>query len=85
MRWRILALLFLARTALRFQLQTIATVGDDLVVAVTLEYAGIGFLIGSFMAPGVLLTLPEGLWGRYVSDRNMAGFGLVAMSVGGLM
>lgn len=82
-RWHILALLFVARTALGFQFQTLASVGDDLVVAFGLSYAGIGLLIGLFMAPGVLLALPAGLWGRYVSDRNMVGFGLIAMVVGG--
>jgi MFS family permease len=84
-RWHILALLFLARTALGFQFQTLASVGDDLAVAFGLDYAGIGLLIGLFMAPGVLLALPAGLWGRYVSDRNMVGFGLLAMAVGGVI
>ena len=65
-RWHILALLFLARTALGFQFQTLASVADDLVVAFGLDYAGIGLLIGLFMAPGVFLALPAGLWGRYV-------------------
>ncbi|MEO0750373.1 MAG: MFS transporter [Pseudomonadota bacterium] len=84
-RWHILALLFLARTALGFQFQTLASVADDLVVAFGLDYAGIGLLIGLFMAPGVFLALPAGLWGRYVSDRNMVGFGLIAMAVGGVI
>lgn len=84
-RWHILALLFLARTALGFQFQTLAAVGDNLVVAFGLDYAGIGLLIGLFMAPGVILALPAGLWGRYVSDRNMVGFGLLAMAVGGIV
>lgn len=84
-RWHILALLFLARTSLGFQFQTLASVGDDLAVAFGLDYAAIGLLIGLFMAPGVLLALPAGLWGRYVSDRNMVGFGLLAMAVGGVI
>lgn len=82
-RWHILSLLFLARTALGFQFQTLASVGDDLVVVFGLDYAGIGLMIGLFMAPGVLLALPAGIWGRYVSDRKMVGFGLIAMAVGG--
>ncbi len=82
-RWHILTLLVLARTALGFQFQTLASVGNDLAVVFGMDYAGIGLLIGLFMAPGVLLALPAGLWGRYVSDRNMVGFGLIAMAVGG--
>lgn len=83
MRWRMLALLFLARIGLGFQFQTVASVGDDLVVAFGLDYAGIGFLIGLFMAPGLFLAMPAGFWGRYASDRMMVVFGLGALALGG--
>lgn len=83
MRWRILGLLFLARVGLGFQFQTVASVGDDLVVAFGLRYADIGFLIGLFMAPGLFLAIPAGYWGRYVSDRIMVVFGLSALAAGG--
>ncbi|MCR9109130.1 MFS transporter [Marivita sp. XM-24bin2] len=85
MRWRILALLFLARTGLGFQFQTLASVGDDLIVAFGLDYAGIGMLIGLFMAPGLVLSMPAGHLGRYVPDRMTAGLGLVAMAVGSVL
>jgi MFS family permease len=85
MRWRILGLLFLARIGLGFQFQTVASVGDDLVVAFGLDYAGIGFLIGLFMAPGLALAIPAGYWGRYVSDRIMVVFGLAALALGGVV
>ena len=83
MRWRILGLLFLARIGLGFQFQTVASVGDDLVVAFGLSYADIGFLIGLFMAPGLFLAIPAGYWGRYVSDRIMVVSGLCALALGG--
>lgn len=83
MRWRILALLFLARVGLGFQFQTVASVGDDLIVAFGLSYADIGFLIGLFMAPGLFLAIPAGYWGRYVSDRMMVVLGLCALAFGG--
>ncbi|MEO1023947.1 MAG: MFS transporter [Pseudomonadota bacterium] len=83
MRWRILGLLFLARIGLGFQFQTVASVGDDLVVAFGLDYAGIGFLIGLFMAPGLFLAIPAGYWGRYVSDRIMVVISLGALAFGG--
>mgnify|MGYP005993486659 CR=1 FL=1 len=85
MRWRILGLLFLARIGLGFQFQTVASVGDDLVVAFGLDYTGIGVLIGLFMAPGLVLALPSGYWGRYVSDRIMSVIGLIALAVGGIV
>lgn len=85
MRWRILALLFLARIGLGFQFQTMASVGDNLVVAFGLDYAGIGLLIGLFMAPGLFLALPAGFSGRYASDRVLAVSGLCALALGGLV
>lgn len=85
MRWRILALLFFARIGLGFQFQTLASVGDDLVVAFGFDYAEIGFLIGLFMAPGLLLALPAGFAGRYACDLSLAGIGLVALTLGGVV
>jgi MFS family permease len=85
MRWRILGLLFLARIGLGFQFQTVASVGDNLVVAFGLDYAGIGFLIGLFMAPGLFLAIPAGYWGRFVSDRIMVVLGLGVLALGGFV
>lgn len=85
MRWRILALLFLARVGLGLQFQTLASVGDNLVVAFRLDYTGIGLLIGLFMAPGLFLAIPAGYWARYISDRHMVAFGLGALALGGLV
>ncbi|MBB5517183.1 MFS family permease [Rubricella aquisinus] len=85
MRWRILSLLFLARVGMGLQFQTLASVGDDLIVAFGLDYTSIGLLIGLFMAPGVVLALPAGYLGRLISDREMAVLGLVALAAGGLI
>lgn len=85
MRWRILALLFLARVGLGFQFQTLASVGDSLTVAFGLDYAGVGLLIGLFMLPGLFLALPAGYLGRFATDRQMVVFGLVGLALGGLV
>lgn len=85
MRWRILVLLFVARIGMGFQFQTLASVGDNLVVAFGLDYAGVGLLIGVFMAPGLVLAMPAGFSGRYVSDRVLAGLGLCALALGGIV
>lgn len=82
MRWRILALLFFARIGLGFQFQTLASVGDNLVVAFGLDYAQLGLLIGLFMAPGLVLAMPAGFSGRYASDRTIAVLGLAALAAG---
>lgn len=85
MRWGILALLFWARVGMGLQFQTLGSVGGDLGVAFGLDYAGIGLLIGLFMAPGLVLALPAGLAGRYASDRALAVSGMLALAVGGYL
>jgi predicted MFS family arabinose efflux permease len=85
MRWRVLLLLFLARTGLGFQFQTMGSVGDDLARSFGLTYAEIGTLIGFFMVPGLFLALPAGLSGRYLPDRFLAGAGLAALALGGMI
>ena len=85
MRWRILALLFLARVGLGFQFQTVASVGDDLVLAFALDWSEIGLLIGLFMAPGLVLALPAGYLGRYFSDRTMVAASLGLLTLGGMV
>ncbi len=85
MRWRILALLFLARVGLGLQFQTLGAVGDNLVVAFEFDYAGIGLLIGLFMAPGLFLAIPAGFAGRHAADRVLASLGLFALAIGGIV
>lgn len=85
MRWRILALLFLARVGLGLQFQTLPSVGDDLSVAYGLDQVEVGALIGLFMAPGLFLALPAGLAGSRLADRALAAFGLAALAAGGLV
>ncbi|MFK7867738.1 MAG: CynX/NimT family MFS transporter [Roseobacter sp.] len=85
MRWRILGLLFLARTGLGFQFQTLGSVGGDLSAAFGMDYASIGMLIGLFMAPGLFLALPAGYLGRWFADRQMAVLGLMALAIGGVV
>jgi predicted MFS family arabinose efflux permease len=85
MRWRILALLFLARVGLGFQFQTLTSVGDELVAAYGLTHAQVGTLIGLFMASGLLLAFPAGLATRIASDRALAAFGLAILAAGGMI
>jgi MFS family permease len=85
MRWRILALLFLARVGLGFQFQTMGAVGGNLSSAFGLDNAQIGLMVGLFMAPGLVLALPAGFCGRFASDGILAGLGLGALALGGAM
>lgn len=78
-----LALLFVCRTTLGLQLQTIGSTADRLVDTFAFSQTEIGVLVGLFMLPGLLLSLPAGRLGRRFTDRQLVVGGLVAMALGG--
>ena len=82
-RWTILGVLSIARIAMGFQFQSIASVSQSLVDDMGISYGQIGTLIGLYMLPGVVIALPSGILSRRVSDRRMSGYGLLLMIVGG--
>ena len=71
-RWFILAVLFLARTAMGFQFQSIASVSPFLIDELAIDYAMLGTLIGLYMLPGILFALPGGVL-RCARVRGDAG------------
>ena len=79
-RWLILTLLFFSRIGLGFQFQTLGSVAGELVGQLGLNYTEIGSLIGLFMVPGMVLALPAGFAGRFMSDRFIVGLGLIALA-----
>ena len=68
-----------------FQFQSIASVAPFLVRSLHVNYAEIGTLIGLFMLPGAVVSLPAGLIGRHVADRSFAVAALGLMALGGVM
>ncbi len=84
-RWHILALLFVCRTGLGVQFQTLGSVSDQLVAGLGLRYAEIGTLIGLFMLPGLVLALPAGWLGRHLPDRWLVVVGFACLSLGGML
>jgi MFS family permease len=82
-RWFILGLLFACRTGLGVQFQTLGSVSTSLVSELAFSNTEIGTLIGLFMLPGLLLSIPAGFAGRYFSDRHLVAFGLFCMAAGG--
>lgn len=81
-RWRVLAILTAARTSLGFQFQSIASVSSDVVPALELSYAELGFLIGLYFLPGIAFALPAGAASRRFGDKRLILFGLMVMTLG---
>jgi predicted MFS family arabinose efflux permease len=83
-RWLMLVVLFIARTAMGFQFQSIASSAPFLIRDFGIGYAEIGTLIGLYMFPGVVIALPGGIVSRRFGDRSICAAGLVLMIVGGI-
>lgn len=82
-RWLILAVLFVARTAMGFQYQTVASTAPLLLSELHVGFAELGTLIGLYHICGVVLSLPGGLIIRRLGDKNLCAIGLTMMAGGG--
>lgn len=81
-RWIILAVLFLARTSMAFQFQSIAAISPLLAEGYGLSLADIGLLIGLYMAPGVVIALPGGVVAARFGDKRVVGVSMGLTLVG---
>ncbi len=77
-----LLVLFLARTAMGFQFQSVASVAPLLVRDLALDLALFGSLIGAWMLPGVAMAIPSGMLGNRFGDKRVVLLGLVLMVTG---
>jgi MFS family permease len=84
-RWLILAVLFLARTVMAFQFQAIAALSSFVVAEFGIDYTQLGFLIGLYLLPGIVIAYPGGLLGQYFGDKRIALIGMMLMVAGGLL
>jgi MFS family permease len=84
-RWRALWVLSAARVAMGFQFQVIGATAPLLRDAYGLGLADIGWLVGLFLAPGVVLALPGGMLSARWGDRRIAVAGTAAMVAGGAL
>ena len=84
-RWLILALLFLARTAMGLQFQSVGSVAPFLVESIGIQYAAAGTLIGLYLLPGVFISLPGGMLGERFGAKRIVVAGLAMMAAGGLV
>jgi len=67
------------------QFQSIAPIAPLVAADLELRYAQIGLLVGVFMLPGALLSLPGGLLGDRFGDRRVMLVELALLSGGGLI
>jgi predicted MFS family arabinose efflux permease len=84
-RWTILAILFLARTAMAVQFQSVGSLGPILTQELAIDYAAVGTLIGLYMLPGVVIALPGGVLMQRFGATTIAVVGLLAMAAGGAL
>ena len=85
LRWAMLGVIFLTRTSLGFQFQSIAALTPFLVPAFDLSYAQVGLLMGLFMLPGVVIAVPGGLLGQRFGSLRVVVAGLGLMILGGMI
>jgi predicted MFS family arabinose efflux permease len=84
-RWSILAVLALARIAMGFQFQSIASLSPQLIEAFEADYAAIGTLVGLYLMPGIVVALPGGFLGARFGEKRLSLLGLGLMTLGGLL
>ena len=82
-RWPILAVLFLARTAMGFQFQSVASLSSFVVTDLAINFAQLGLLIGFYLLPGMVIAYPSGLLSQRFGDKRIAILGMTLMVVGG--
>lgn len=84
-RWRILALLFTARTAMAVQFQAVGALSPLFAADYGVGLADIGLLIGLYLAPGIAFALPGGALGARFGEREVVLVGLGPMVGGGTL
>lgn len=84
-RWLILAVLFLARTAMAFQFQSVGALSPLVVEGYGITLADIGLLIGLYLAPGVVVAIPGGAIAGRFGDKRIVVLGMLLMLLGGAL
>src|SRR5437867_1866325 len=84
-RWVALAIVFVTRTSMGFQFQSVAAVAPLMVAELQLTWVQVGSLIGLYMLPGAVFALPGGVLGQRFGDRRMVVVSLALMVAGGLV
>jgi MFS family permease len=84
-RWIALAVLFTVRLTMSFQFENVAAVAPLMQRSLGASLADIGFLIGLYLLPGIVLAIPGGAIGRRFGDRRAVYTGLLLTVAGGIV
>jgi predicted MFS family arabinose efflux permease len=84
-RWLMLGVLFIARTVMGCQFQTVASTAPFLADAFGMTFAQLGTLIGLYMLPGIFIALPGGVLGQRFGAKRVVLAGLLLMAAGGAL
>ena len=84
-RWLMLLVLFIARTAMACQFQSVASTAPFLIDALAIDFARLGTLIGLYMLPGIFVALPGGMLAQRFGAKNLVLVGLLLMALGGAL
>lgn len=84
-RWRVLALLFVVRTTMAFQFQSVGALGPLVRQAFGVGLPDLGLLIGLYLSPGLVLAVPAAGIGRRFGEKRCVLAGMALMIVGGLV
>ena len=84
-RWLMLIVIFLARLAMGFQFQSVASSASILASEFGFSYAQIGTLIGLFLIPGIVVAIPGGLVTRLATDKMLLLSGAAMLCLGAVL
>ena len=84
-RWRMLAVLFIARTAMAFQFQMVGALSPLFVTSFRVGIADIGLLVGLYFAPGIVIALPGGSLAARFGDKRLLVLAGALMLAGGAL
>lgn len=84
-RWVALAVLFTVRLTMSFQFENVAAVAPLMQRSLGASLADIGFLIGLYLLPGIVLAIPGGAIGQRFGDRRAVYAGLLLTIAGGIV
>jgi cyanate permease len=84
-RWRMLFVLFIARTAMAYQFQTVPSAGPFLISELGITFGQLGTLIGLYMLPGIAIAVPSGMLARALGAHRTVLIGIALMAVGGAL